>query len=108
MSEGRGEGLLTVAAGGLGAEGEEGSEDADEAVLEDAEPDDLELSADIRLLGRKTNVEPRQPASWSPQAPPFSSTTFPYPAEWPHPRPNVRQLAKIIFLVVQGGCHIMA
>lgn len=42
MSEGGAEGFLTVAASGLGAEREEGGEDADEAVLEDTEPDDLD------------------------------------------------------------------
>lgn len=41
VGEGGGDGGFTVAAEELGYHSDEGEEDADEAVLEDANPDDL-------------------------------------------------------------------
>lgn len=74
VGEGGVEGFETVSAEGLGDDGDNSHRDADETVLEDAHPNDLEMLADCARRGRVCHtlkyVKPLRGVRQMPRSPP--------------------------------------
>lgn len=101
--------LVAVPIGGLGNNRNNGENDADKAVLEDADPDDLELSTSVLIRDDfLTHVEPCQAAPWSPQRPlVLASCTFLKTKDRPEPI-LCCDMSKVLFLLVQVGRDVVA
>lgn len=110
MAKGGVEGGFAVAASGLGGDGDDGEEDADEAVLEDAVPDNLgRVSAQIRHdVARRAYVEPCQSAAWLSKGPPvLSSGAVLQPVYRQDPVLDLN-VPKVLLLFVQRGRSVVA